>query len=154
MNGRLPAVAALALVMLFLPTVTRAQVGDGQPLLVGSWVQTRAAIGAAPGNALYTFNSDGTMVLTNVNHPFRSPGHGAWTQTGDREFLTTFVALLFSEDGSFRGTVKLRQRIRFDDSPDIWSSEAFVENFDVEGNLTETNRTTGIGVRIQVEPWE
>ncbi len=154
MNRRFLAAPVLALVMLWLPAVVDAEEAEERALLVGSWVQTRAAIGAASGTALYTFSSDGTMILTNVNHPYRSPGHGSWTQTGEREFLTTFVALLFSEDGSFRGTVRLRQRIRFEDSDNAWSSEAFVENFDVEGNLTETNRTTGTAVRIRVEPWE
>jgi hypothetical protein len=66
--------------------------------LVGTWIQEVILPDRRIVNYT-TFFSDGTLVGTNSDHLTRSPFHGVWVRTGDRQFAVTQFRLVFDTLG-------------------------------------------------------
>ncbi len=84
---------------LALPVAAFARLGDNSPstgTLVGSWVATVTpdpASGVPPFRELFTFNSDGTLTMTDDNAPAPpfpfTPGHGVWKKSTEDNYVFT-----------------------------------------------------------------
>ena len=99
--------------------------------LVGSWLVS------SPGPAtriLYTFTVDGSSIVTDNEHPRRTPSHGAWMRVGDRQFLTRHIAFRFEPAGTVSG--RIEARIVYTVSPDglTMQGSGLRYHFDAAGN--------------------
>jgi hypothetical protein len=100
--------------------------------LVGSWLVS------SPGPAtriLYSFTVDGCSIVTDNEHPRRTPSHGAWMRVGDRQFVTRHMAFRFEPAGAVTGRIEVR--IVYTVAPDDQSMQGtgFRYEYDAEDNL-------------------
>ena len=100
--------------------------------MVGSWLVS------SPGPAtrvLYTFTVDGGSIVTDNEHPHRTPSHGAWMRVGDRQFLTRHMAFRFDPTGAVTGRIEVR--IVYTVAPDGQSMQGagFRYEYDANDNL-------------------
>jgi hypothetical protein len=102
---------------------------------------------------LLTFSSDGTFFRSGDTHPTLSVAHGAWKQTGDRQFDATYIALRFDDAKKFIGTQQTRIRITQGPTDSEFSGLAKVRVLDTGGKEERTSETNLTGRRIVVEPF-
>src|SRR5262249_35281728 len=120
-----------------------------------SWVGTFDD-GAA---ILMSFTSDG-IVLSSVQTevslttPVLTPGHGAWTQVGDRQFAITDAALLYDiRTGQYLGAGTLHLLWTLDKEGNVAGPKK-AEFFDPAGNPIGSRSGTLQLTRLGVEPFE
>ncbi len=118
--------------------------------LAGSWLVTGGR-NSTP-NDLNTFFSDGNMVGANTEHLTRTPNHGAWVRTGDRQFAYTHWRFLFDASGAWIGTRKVRGQLTLHESLNEYTAQTGSETYDLEGTLVQATNLTRRGQRITVEP--
>jgi hypothetical protein len=84
---------------------------------------------------LYTFTVDGGSIVTDNEHPHRTPSHGAWMRVGDRQFVTRHIAFRFDPTGNVDGSIELR--IVYTVAPDnnTMSGSGVRYERDPDGNL-------------------
>lgn len=85
----------------------------------GSWegILTPEDGGPPPFRILFTFGTDGTVVVSDAGPPTpqnNTAEHGAWERTGDYEFTIIYKQLLFAANGNFDGTFKGRVKFKLD----------------------------------------
>lgn len=110
--------------------------------------QSGEALRAFP--ALLTF-AQGEMVIgttTAFSPALRSPDHGVWEQTGRRTFSAVTEAFLFNPAGAWATTQRITQAIKIGGDPDEFNSNAKIEFFDTNGNLTSTGCATVVAHRF------
>ena len=96
---------------------------------VGSWVVQ------SPGPAtriLYSFTVDGCSIVTDNEHPQRTPSHGAWMRVGDRQFVTRHMAFRFEPAGNVTGRIEVR--IVYTVAADGQSMEGTGLRYEYDGN--------------------
>jgi hypothetical protein len=135
---------------------------DGNQL-AGTWrvsVTTRDCTTGAPGlsfPALLTFARGGTMTGTTASRAFapgqRSSDHGIWTSTEDGGYRAVSEAFILADSANppfplHRGVQRITQAIEVD--RDVFSSNAAVKFFDVDGNVLVTGCATAVGRRMEV----
>jgi hypothetical protein len=115
--------------------------GYGLPAgLAGSWKSLIIVADRPPLTTLITFISDGTLIQTSSDHPTRSPGHGAWAQTGERDYTFSFERLVFDAAGTFTETQKASARLTLAEDGDAYTGEITSEFFDLAGTLLRAGR--------------
>lgn len=125
--------------------------GTTAPEVEGSWRVIVTPIGA-PIPPFLTFSSYGRGgAFLESAQPGQGPGHGTWRRTANREFGVTFEKLVFGPDGSFAGTLKVREVIRLSANGDSYAGDATAEVFDPSGSLVASFCATTQGTRITVE---
>ena len=130
-----------------------AQDATARPALVGSWKGLTTPAERPPIATLTTFISDGTLIQTSSDHPTRSPAHGAWEQTGDRDYAFTLERLNFDEAGALTQTQKGRARVTVDEAGDAYRGEVLSSFFDLAGTLVREGPPSGLqATRLVVEP--
>jgi hypothetical protein len=119
--------------------------------LVGTW---RVSFTRPParGYALVTFTSDGTSVRTTDRSPLMSPSHGAWQQTGEREFQATWHAFKFDTKGAHVGNQNAIFRVTISADGNSLSGVGIGKTYTLDGKLIESETAEGPfeGTRIAV----
>ena len=120
-------------------------------VLVGTW---RVSFTRPParGYALVTFISDGTSVRTTDRSPVQSPSHGAWQQTGEREFQATWHAFKFDANGTYVGDQKAIFRVTVSPDGNSLAGVGIGTTQTLDGKLVESETAEGPfeGTRIAV----
>jgi hypothetical protein len=122
------------------------------PQLEASWRVIVTPIGPPipPFLTFSTFGRGGTFLES--TQPGQGPGHGVWRRTGGHSFGLTFQKILFSPNGSFGGTLKVREAIQLSPSGDSYTGDATAEVFDPSGRPVGAFCAKSQGTRITVEP--
>jgi hypothetical protein len=112
------------------------------PDLVGTW---RVSFTRPPsrGFALVTFSSDGTSVRTTDRSPVMSPSHGAWRQTGEREFQATWHAFKFDASGTHVGNQSAIFRVTMAPDGNSFSGAGRGITHTLDGKLIEAETAEG-----------
>lgn len=152
------ALGALALTFLIPAQPARAENGGNERFdsLVGAWMME---VGAPPGptfTALETFSAGGGSVESNNGPAGHGPGsgHGSWVRTGNRQFLSTLLRLLYDASGNYTGTVKVRRTITVNPNGNEFTGRDNVDLFDTAGNRLPIDipPATFHATRIVAEP--
>jgi len=101
--------------------------------------------------ALFTFTREGGMVgntMTREGQP--TMANGAWVRVGDREFALTF-AFLGQDDTVTYIRLKVRARIRLNESFDQYTGIGQMDYYDRQGNLIRSIRAPVNGKRINAD---
>ncbi|MGY4570180.1 hypothetical protein GPL21_18030 [Bradyrhizobium pachyrhizi] len=121
------------------------------PAIVGTW---RVTFTRPPsrGYALVTFTSDGTSVRTTDRSPVMSPSHGAWVQTGEREFQATWHAFKFDAGGKHIGNQRAVFRVAISADGNSLSGVGVGTTYTLEGQLIDAETAEGPfeGTRISI----
>ncbi len=144
------------------PAAAFAKQGDEAEGVEGSWfvTVTPARPGQAPFQGLWSFARGGVLLLTHTVDRLApgggsaSPEHGAWVETGERDFGTTSRQLLFDQKGNFQGTLRVRAVGALNEASDAFSGSARVDGFDPSGRLRFSTNSTFGGTRMRVESVE
>lgn len=119
--------------------------------LVGTW-QVSFTRPPSRGYALVTFTSDGTSVRTTDRSPVMSPSHGAWRQTGEREFQATWHAFKFDANGAHVGNQKAIFRVTISEDGNSLTGVGIGTTYSLDGKLIESETAEGPfeGARVSV----
>jgi hypothetical protein len=121
------------------------------PAIVGTW---RVTFTRPPsrGYALVTFTSDGTSVRTTDRSPVMSASHGAWQQTGEREFQATWHAFKFDANGAHVGNQRAVFRVTISADGNSLFGVGIGTTHTLDGKLVEAETAEGPfeGSRISV----
>jgi hypothetical protein len=121
--------------------------------LTGAWLLTLGSGTLVVQN----FFHDGNLVSSAQGESGPLPalgtaGHGVWEKTGAKTFASTFVGIVYNDDGTLIGTLTLSQTGALNDSGDAFDGMAVGRLFGPNGNLLQTLQATFHAVRIVVEP--
>lgn len=121
------------------------------PAIVGTWHVTFTRP-PSRGYALVTFISDGTSVRTTDRSPVMSPSHGAWQQTGEREFQATWHAFKFDAHGTHVGNQRAVFRVTISADGNSLSGAGVGTTYALDGKQVEAETAEGPfeGTRIAV----
>ena len=133
--------------------------------LSGTWLQALAGPAAGQGgNALVTFSSDGTIILSTLGtltlqpldgvHRLSSPGHGNWVRIGGREFAATWWQYRWNaETTEFIGPLHVSCIIRLNETLDEYTCDQRVDYFDPAGGRDREPLASvpTIGHRMEIE---
>jgi hypothetical protein len=145
---------------LVAPPLVAAQAGQQ---LNGTWLQTLDPPGAGGGNALVTFSSDGTVIISTANtltlqaadgvHRLTSVGHGNWVRISGREFAATWRHYRWNaETAQLLGTIDVSCVIRLNEALDEYTCDQQVDYFDPTGDRDRPPTTAPtIAHRMPVE---
>jgi hypothetical protein len=131
------------------------EAGQDQRSIVGSWM----GMNETGERWLTSFTSDGIVLNSvqsevSVTRPIGvlTPGHGVWTQLGERQFAITEVAVFYDiQTGEYRSTGKLRGVLTLDKTGDALRGTVTVDAFGPDGSLVFTLMHTLRFTRIKVE---
>src|SRR5262249_40218947 len=123
---------------------------------IGSWegVLTPEEGGPPPFRILFTFGTDGTVVVSDAGPPNpqnNTAEHGAWERTGDHEFTIIYKQLLFDSVGNLDSTFKGRVRFTLDESRNEISGPVKVDIYDPQGNSIIAGNGVVKCTKIRVE---
>jgi hypothetical protein len=101
--------------------------------------------------AISTFGGGGTLMEVGANDgsPFGSLGQGLWRHTGETNYAAVFRLFRFNHDGTFAGIEKVTRNIQLSDDGNEFTATAFIEVFDMEDRLIETNCATASARRLR-----
>lgn len=112
--------------------------------IVGSWNVPDP--GGVP--SLYTFNADGTMIESDVDHTFTA-WHGVWAHLGGTQFAYTFVQHK-KDDQDQVGSVVVYGTVNLDSSAKTFSGPLHFEFKDTTGKV-DTDASLGLDIKIEGE---
>jgi hypothetical protein len=98
--------------------------------------------------SLYTFNSDGTMIESDVDHTFTA-GHGIWSHLGGTQFAYTFVQHK-KDDQEQVGSVVVYGTINLESSAARFTGPLHFEFKDTTGKV-DTDASLGLELKIDGE---
>jgi hypothetical protein len=144
----------MAFILIGFTLAVRAQQAPSPlPSLPGAWLVTSTPSDGTPRfQALFTFTESGGLIETDTASTFVPVGHGAWSETGDREFSTTFLQFVSNSKGALDNTVKVRETITVNEAGDSYTSRFQSLVMDRTGKTVYSGTGTGTGTRIRVEP--
>jgi|GEM_PF-1017448 len=100
---------------------------------------------------LFTFTRGGGVVGDTMTRDGQiTTAHGAWRGLSDGEFALTFIFLGHGERSTFI-RLKVRSRVRLNESCDQYRGVGQLDYFDEDGHLLRSLRSPVEGNRIQVE---
>jgi hypothetical protein len=140
-------IVAIVMPLANAPNTIYAQ-GTVDPNVEGTWIVTVTPDGGAAFRALVTFSTGGTMVESSQGD---KGGQGVWKRTGGRTFGFTFEQFQFDLNGTFTGTLKVRERDEFDQRFASYSGVATIEGRDPSGKLVFSGCARTQAVRMNVE---
>jgi hypothetical protein len=124
---------------------------QGAAAIAGSWLVTTAD--PTPSIVgIVSHTEDGVVIQAHPN-PALSAGHGAWVQTGERDYLLTFLYLRRNAQGNLVGTQKVRRMVNLDETGSSFTGSFQNEILDLEGNVERSSTGTVQGARIVAEPF-
>jgi acyl-coenzyme A thioesterase PaaI-like protein len=133
------------------PAAAPATATKAAAAIVGTW---HVSFTRPPGRgyALVTFTSDGTSVRTTDRSPVMSPSHGAWQQTGEREFQATWHAFKFDASGAHVGNQKAIFRVTVSEDGNSLAGAGVGTTYTLDGKLIESETAEGPfeGTRIAI----
>jgi hypothetical protein len=74
-------------------------------------------------------------------------------QTGERDYLLTFLYLRRNAQGNLVGTQKVRRMVKLDETGSSFTGSFQNEVLDLEGNVERSSTGTVQGARIVAEPF-
>ena len=122
--------------------------------IAGTWYVNATPDGPPPFKGLITFTEGGGMIASaqGDNLPafnsLATPGHGAWTRTANREYLFTFVQLLYDGEGSYEGEIRIRHTATMNNAGTQWSGNLTLEVFSPDGDLVFVGTGSASATRI------
>jgi hypothetical protein len=124
---------ALGIGTLAAPSVLRAQRAPAASLR-GTWLVSVTRSDGLVLHALDTFLEGGDMFVDSTTA--LSPGHGAWTKTGERQFTADFVLFRFDAPATrqYIGTTEVTSKIQLDPAGTTFQSMDTIQRFDASGN--------------------
>jgi hypothetical protein len=101
--------------------------------------------------AMSTFGGGGTLMEVGANDgsPVGSLGQGLWHHTGETNYTAVFRLFRFNHYGTFAGIEKVTRNIELSDDGNEFIATAFIEVFDMEDRLIETNCATASAKRLK-----
>jgi hypothetical protein len=125
--------------------------------LEGSWNIQVTGRSCATGDAIRTFPSmftihrGGTMSEWGSGNPpaTRGLGHGVWNYESRNRYASAFQFFRFNADGTHAGRQVIRQQIRLSNDGNSFTSSAVAQVFDANGNVIQTNCSTGAATRFE-----
>lgn len=111
--------------------------------------------GPPPFRILFTFGTDGTVVVSDAGPPTpqnNTAEHGAWERTGNNEFTIIYKQFLFNSAGELDGTFKGRVRFRINQRGNEINGVVKVNIYDPAGNKVIAGAGTIKCTKIRVEP--
>ena len=122
--------------------------------IVGTWLVTNAAPGSIRNSTLVQFFPRRSLFRTGAAHLSKTPGFGAWTQTGEREYEVTYMTVQVDKEGAFNGHRKTWLKIALDPSGTSWSAQTrgtLIDKDGVQAPIGAPGRNGG--VRLVAEPF-
>jgi hypothetical protein len=164
------AAGALALSAAGLRAAPRSQSpAPQQGSIVGSWV-VRVMSDRPTETQVVSLTGDGIVIASNtptevvqpgegppgVSRTYSTTGLGAWKQSGDHQFLVTFVEVDFGDTGNLVDTVKIIASLTLNPAGDGFDGQFRVDVTDPSGNVVFASpgpigQVTG--TRITAEPF-
>jgi len=147
---------------LALPVAAFARLGDNAPsagTLVGSWVAAVTpdpASGVPPFRELFTFNSDGTLTMTDDNAPAPpfpfTPGHGVWKKSTEDNYVFHYVNLIYDPASyASNGQTSIRVHVKLGDDTNSFSGTGHLKVSDNAGNVLFEADGTITASRITID---
>lgn len=122
--------------------------------IAGSWSVDAIPAAASPFRGLMTFSEGGGIIasaqgdnLINAGS-LATAGHGAWTRTGNREFLFTFIQILYNAAGEYDGKIRVRHTAVMNRQGTEWTGQLTLEVFDPTDVVVFTSTGSGTATRI------
>jgi len=138
------------------PTVASAD-EQANHTLEGGWIGTTNS-GPPLGSfmAAFMFARGGGMVTSSSidlsPRSLSTPGYGTWQRSGARDFLFTFDAFVFDQQGNPGGLVKARATAVLNAAGDAWSGIFKFDVFAPNGAVVFSGSGTHEAKRIRPEP--
>ncbi len=143
--------ASLTVLALNREPAARAAYAEASAPLVGSWFALLNPP-SGPVGGLITFNADGTLTQTSTEGAHQSPGHGAWLQQDDGQYLFLIRWFDFGPDGIAVGSGMSRGLVRVSESGDSYSGQAHVDHLSLDGTVLESHDTPARATRLAAQP--
>jgi hypothetical protein len=130
--------------------------GASAPQLEGTWVvEVNGAAG--PFKSLVTYTGGGGFIGSPppVPPPLHSaPAQGTWKRSGGREFVSTFVTLIYDPAGQLVATAKTREVVTLSADGEQSDGRSSTEVFDAAGNPLPQFSLCGQthATRVRAEP--
>ncbi|HXD31743.1 MAG TPA: hypothetical protein VN643_11540 [Pyrinomonadaceae bacterium] len=135
---------------------------DDSKALVGSWTGTftpaeNDPIQFPPLPALFTFNSDGTVIGTDggalapIEQTYGSPSHGVWKRLGKRRFELKNIIIVVNADGTLFLTGTVRLVIQLSDDGKSFSGTGSYSFLDQDGVDYGTGDENIVGEKISLD---
>ena len=140
-----------AIIIFFSATISQGAIAnEGFRSPVGSWlVEITPADGSDSFANLATLNQEGTIITSD---PVAGAGHGAWKQTGTRDFEVKFLELLPPDSGFPAGSIlTVTASLTIDDSGDEANGTNIGEFSDSAGNVIAVVAGDVSFTRIEVD---
>jgi hypothetical protein len=122
--------------------------------IAGSWSVHSIPAAAAPFRGLITFSEGGGMIASAQGDnlitagSLGTPGHGSWTRTGNREFLFTFIQILYNAAGDYDGKIRVRHTASMNRDGTDWTGQLTLEVFDPSDVIVFTSTGSTTATRI------
>ena len=129
------------------PATARAE-GEA-PDVVGSWMVSTAT---QRNGTLVTFIPGGAFIRTGVTFKNETPGHGAWEQVGDWEYIVTYLTVQVDDKGQISGYRKSWIRLTLDPSGQTFTAQSEGAALDKDGKGQRRPNNQLFGVRMVAEP--
>ena len=151
----------LALAILATPLTTypaKADSGEDANSLTGSWrinlhfttpvVADLLALGAFTKEGTFIGSLQGDSAGPGADE---TPGYGAWTKAGARDFALRFQTVQANADSSLRGVLTVTMQLTLDAKSNQFSGTFQAQSVDPKGNVVFTVGGTLTATRILVE---
>jgi hypothetical protein len=139
-----------------------AGVGKSTPKLAasrpieGTWLSRVTLENPPPGveptfSALNTFGAGGRLLVSSSQTMpvTRSLAHGEWVRTGNRRYVSSFVAFRFDPTGKYAGTLQVRREMTLAPSLNEFQSTDIVEFVAPDGTVIASFRATEAATRMK-----
>ncbi len=149
-------ISALTFGLVFAQDESKSESGSGDRL-VGTW-DAQVTIRNCQNNAairtfasIGTFMSGGTMLdsTSGIPQALKTPGHGVWSHTGDREYKFSFKSFSFDAGGNFTGWTIIRHFALLNSIGTGYESFGTAEVYAPNGNLLFTGCSTTTATRFE-----
>ena len=124
-----------------------------EPGIEGTWVSKVVSNSTSPPTIQYsiaTFLPGGQIVEENSGTTIRTIAQGEWQKTGPSNYERSMVYMTFNAPHTFSGFIQVTSSIQLTDDRDEFDAQAFVEVYDVNGNLTATRVNASHGKRCTI----
>ena len=112
-----------------------------EPGIEGTWVSRVVSNSTNPPTVQYsiaTFLPGGQIVEENSGTTIRTIAQGEWQKVGPSNYERSMIYMTFNAPHTFSGFIQVSSSIQLNGDRDEFDAQAFVEVYDVNGNLTAT----------------
>ena len=144
---------AVAISLVSIPLLTRADQANEKRELTGNWMGTVTRLNPPPGQSptvlnLVTFYEDGNLLQEGSDPSIRSTGHGKWERVGHNQFTQEFLNFRFDAARAYIGTRVVTSTLTLSEDGNQYQAETMARTFDTSGNLLTTGLATEVAQRL------